>query len=99
MSEEEFLDAPFRLGTQMAGEQAKTVCDKFETPSPRGMPLEWKIGEFQFDPVPAIWEKMEVYFGSDGMPQWPCIVLQPEARAELLKKLRIWHNDAECRNK
>ncbi|HXR04346.1 MAG TPA: hypothetical protein VN836_06520 [Verrucomicrobiae bacterium] len=99
MSEEEFLGAPFRLGTQMAGEQAKIVFDKLKTPSPHGMPLEWKIGELQFDQVLAIWEKMEVNFGSDGMPQWPSIVLQPEARAELLEKLQKWHNDPECRKK
>jgi hypothetical protein len=71
MTEEEFLGAPFKLGTQMAGEQAKLVYNAFKTPSPHGMPLEWKIGELQFDQVLGIWEKMEVNFGSDGMPQYP----------------------------
>jgi hypothetical protein len=99
MTEEEFLGAPFKLGTQMAGEQAKLVYGVLKTPSPHGMPLEWKAGELQFDQVLAIWEKMDVNFGSDGMPQWPTIVLQPEARSELMEKLQIWHNDPECRKK
>jgi hypothetical protein len=99
MTEEEFLGAPFRLGSQMAGEQAKLVYEVLKTPSPHGMPLEWKKGELQFDQVLAIWDKMEVNFGADGLPQWPTIVLHPEARAELMEKLRAWHNDPECRRK
>jgi hypothetical protein len=99
MTEEEFLGAPFRLGTQMAGEQAKLVFNVLKTPSPHGMPLEWKPGELQFDQVLEIWEKMEVNFRSDGMPQWPAIVPQPEAWSELMEKLKLWDSDPACRKK
>lgn len=44
----------------MACEQTKLVCSVLKTPSPHGMPLEWKIGELQFDQVLAVREKMEV---------------------------------------
>jgi hypothetical protein len=99
MTEEEFFGAPLSLGAQMAGQQAKTVYSKLMTPSPHGMPLEWKIGELQFDQLLAIWEKMEVDFGNDGLPRWPTIVLHPEARAEVMAKLPQWHEDPECRKK
>lgn len=99
MTEEEFLGTPFRLGNQMAGEQAKLVYNVLQTPSPHGMPLEWKTGELQFDQVLTIWEKMEVNFGKDGLPQWPTIVLHPQVRTELMEKLKLWHNDPECRKK
>ena len=99
MSGEEFFGAPLSLGAQMAGQQAQTLYSKLMTPSPHGMPLEWKPGELQFDQMLAVWEKMEVDFGIDGMPQWPTFVLQPEAHAEVLAKLPLWHEDPECRKK
>jgi hypothetical protein len=81
MSRDEFLGIPFKLGAQMAGEQAKTVFAKLQEPSPQGMPLQWKAGQLQFDQILSIWEKMVVDFAPNGEPQWPAFVLQPEAHA------------------
>lgn len=97
MSGDEFFGAPFKLGSQMAGEQAKTVYDKLMQPSPHGMPLQWKAGELKFEDMLAIWEKMELNFGPDGKPQWPTFILHPTAHAEVRAKLQQWHEDPACR--
>jgi hypothetical protein len=99
MSEEEFFGAPFKLGAQMAGQQAQTVFEKMKTPSPHGMPLAWKIGELKFEQILEVWEKMEIDFDGDGKPRWPTIVLQPDAQAEIRAKLPKWHEDPEFRKK
>lgn len=99
MSVEEFFGSPFKLGVEMASQQAQTVFEKMKTPSPHGMPLAWKIGELKFEQILEVWEKMEIDFGDDGKPQWPTMVLQPDARAELLAKMSKWHEDPECRKK
>lgn len=99
MSGEEFFGVPFRLGAQMAGEQAKTLYSKLTRPSPHGMPLQWKIGELKFEDLLAVWERMELDFGSDGKPLWPTIVLQPAAHAEVVEKMKHWHEDPAFRKK
>lgn len=99
MSDEEFFNSAFSLGEQMAGEQAKVVFEKMKVPSPHGMPLEWKPGELRFEQILDIWEKMEIRFGDDGMPQWPMIVLAPAAKAEFYDKLQKLHENPEYREK
>lgn len=99
MSGEEFFGAPFKLGAQMAGQQAQNVYSNLMKPSPHGMPLEWKTGELRFDQMLEVWEKMELNFGTDGKPQWPALILPPAAHAEVRAKLLQWHEDPECRKK
>jgi hypothetical protein len=99
MSEEEFFGAALKLGAEMAGRQAKTLFDKMSTPSPHGMPFQWKAGELKCEQFLEILEKMDMDFNGNGKPRLPMMVLPPQAEAEVRTKLAQWHEDLIKRKK
>ena len=99
MTVDDFIDLPVSLGDQMAGQQAKSIFEMLQKPSPHGVPLAWKTGELKFEHILENWEKMEIDFGNDGQPRWPTHFLQPAAMAEFKEKLQEAHNTPECREK
>lgn len=99
MSAADFFSTPFKLGAEMAGQQAKVLFDAMSKPSPHGMPFQWKPGELKFEQLLEIWEKMEVDFDSDGKPKWPMMFIPPEANEELKECLRKGHENAASHKK
>jgi len=70
MSVEEFFGMAGKLGLELGGQQAKGVFEAMSKPSPHAMPIQWE-GPLQFQMILDTLEKMEVNFGSDGLPDWP----------------------------
>lgn len=99
MSIEEFVGGAIDIGRQMGEQQARHMFEVMKQPTLHSRAVSWKVGEATFDDILNTWSNMQIDFGPDGLPQWPQIVVSPEAHAELAQKMPQWLKDAECRRK
>jgi hypothetical protein len=98
MSPEEFFGMATQLGSELGRQQAEGVFQAMSIPSPHSRPVQWS-GPLQFETFLDTWEKMEINFGEDDLPQWPAVVLGKEALAEVRAKLPQWLEDPKNKEK
>ena len=98
MTMNEFLEAPLKLGAEIAAQQVGDVFDELKNPSPYSVPI-YGVAEWTLDLLLETWDQMHVDFDADGMPLWPRIVLSPVASEELRTKLPNWVEDPNNKQK
>lgn len=100
MTLREFLESARKPGSEMGHLMMRDVFDMVaKTTEKTGNAIDAGGRPFSFDLLIAALDKVELDFGSDGKARFPTLVLNPQAYADVQKKMAEWDKDPSCQSR